>query len=331
MTSKERMIRTLTFNKPDKIPVQSWALPCVYEKYGQDLYDVISKYSVDIAFPAYTNPVVGNERFEVGVYVDGWGCEWHNVKQGIVGEVKKFPLENWDNLSDYKPPIELLSKNRENIEKSILENKDKFILSHWCIDIFERMQHIRGVENLLMDIAEESDEFFKLRDMVFEYYSAWVDMWLSYDVDGIVFADDWGTQISMLISPDSFRRLYKPLYAQLIKKIKAKNKYVFFHSDGYIMPIIGDLIEIGVDALNSQLWCMDIEEISRLYKGKVTFWGELDRQGVLAFGSTQDIKRDIDKMKELFIVNGGGLIGTASPGDECSFENIVVTVSYWND
>jgi hypothetical protein len=75
---------------------------------------------------------------------------------------------------------------------------------------------------------------------------------------------------------------------------------------------------------------MDKEELSRKYRGRVTFWGELDRQGVLATGDPAEILRDIRVMKSLFMHQGGGLIGTASPSDNCSYEGIVETVAGWN-
>ncbi|GIX07793.1 MAG: hypothetical protein KatS3mg115_2196 [Candidatus Poribacteria bacterium] len=100
--------------------------------------------------------------------------------------------------------------------------------------------------------------------------------------------DDWGSQTALLISPAQWREFFKPLYADYCRILHAADKFVFFHSDGHIEAIYGDLIEIGVDAINSQLFCMNIERLGRLYRGKVTFWGEIDRQGVLAFGTPQD-------------------------------------------
>ena len=75
--------------------------------------------------------------------------------------------------------------------------------------------------------------------------------------------------------------MFKPLYRDYCDLIHAAGKYVFMHSDGHIQAIYPDLVEIGVDALNSQLFCMDMAELARIAKGNMTFWGEIDRQHVL--------------------------------------------------
>ena len=77
--------------------------------------------------------------------------------------------------------------------------------------------------------------------------------------DAIMFKDDWGSETSLLISPRQWRQMFKPLYADYSRIIHEAGKFVFFHSDGYIADIYPDLIEVGVDAINSQLFCMDIE------------------------------------------------------------------------
>ena len=330
MTEKERVIRTLTFDKPDMIPVQSWALDSVPMKYGDAYRQLEAKYCQGFHFPEYENTMADWQRTLVGKFTDAWGIGWENYKAGIYGEAKYHPLAEDSAIDSYVSPKRYIWDNFDQIVASCERNKDKFLLSHWAIDLFERMQHLRGVENLFMDIAEENNEFFKIKDIVFDFYEEWLKRWLSTDIDGVVFSDDWGTQISTLISPTSFRKHFVPMYRELMSRVKAKGKYVFFHSDGYIIDFVPDLIECGVDAINMQIWCMDPEELSRRFRGKVTFWGEISRQVELPFGTVEDIKNQIRRMKELFMVNGGGLIGTSAPGDECPLANCEAGLKYWN-
>ena len=112
-----------------------------------------------------------------------------------------------------------------------------------------------------------------------------VELWANTEVDAINLMDDWGTQSGLLVSPDIFRNIFKPMYREYIEIAKRYNKYVFFHSDGYITEVIPDLIEVGVDALNSQVFCMGTKELGERFRGKVTFWGEVDRQQCLPYGS----------------------------------------------
>lgn len=126
---------------------------------------------------------------------------------------------------------------------------------------------------------DQPPEFFKLRDIVHTYFLRVIEIWAKTEVDGIIFLDDWGAQNSLLISPMMWRKLFKPLYKDYCDLIHSAGKFAFMHSDGHIFDIYEDLIEVGVDAINSQLFCMDIEEIGRRFKGRITFWGEIDRQG----------------------------------------------------
>ena len=88
--------------------------------------------------------------------------------------------------------------------------------------------------------------------------------------------------------------------------IDSKGKFVFMHSDGNIESIYSDLIETCVDALNSQWFCMDIEKLERQYDGKITFWGEIDRQNILPFGSTTDVRNVVKRV-------GNALLGKKKP------------------
>ena len=121
------------------------------------------------------------------------------------------------------------------------------------------------------------------------------------DVDGFSFMDDWGTQISLLINPEIWREWFKPMYKDYCDLAHSRGKYVFFHSDGFIEQIYPDLIEIGVDAINSQLFCMDIEKLVDLYGDKICFWGEIDRQYILPFGTTEDVKKAVDRVADAII------------------------------
>ena len=108
-------------------------------------------------------------------------------------------------------------------------------------------------------------------------------------------------------------------------------KLVFFHSDGFILDIIEDLIEIGVNALNCQVWCMGAEEVSRRFKGDLCFWGELDRQRLLPHGTPEQIRAAARQMVDLFWTGQGGLIHQAEAGADVPLENIRALLEAWRD
>jgi len=130
-------------------------------------------------------------------------------------------------------------------------------------------------------------------------------LWARTDVDALSFMDDWGSQRSLLVAPELFRELFKPLYAEYVAIAHAHGKPAFMHSDGHITEIIPDLVEIGLDALNSQVFCMGVEELGRRFAGEIAFWGEMDRQQLLPGATPGEIAHAARRMKAAFHREGG--------------------------
>jgi uroporphyrinogen decarboxylase len=183
----------------------------------------------------------------------------------------------------------------------------------------------------MVDIAEGEPGLFKLLQLVHEYFDGMIEKWLQYDdVDAIIFSDDWGSQQSLLISPDIWRAVFKPVYKAMMAKVKKAGKGVFVHSDGNISAIYEDLVELGVDAVNSQLWCMDMADIASKFAGRITFWGELSRQDTLPFGDRNAVRESAARMISLLRVHGGGLIGQFEIGPDVPLENAEEALRCWN-
>lgn len=335
MNSKERVLATLEFKKPDRIPKDMWILPAAKTKYGMRLENLCKESDLDIV------SIVGpfdhgftKEYFELGEYIDPWGSKWSNIQAGIIGEVKKPFFTDYDKIDTYIPPIEQFKTEWEENKKNVIENiktarkNEKFIIGGW-VSLFERLQYLRGTEDLYCDIALEEDGLYNLIDFVMDYERVYIDKWLEMDIDAMVFGDDWGSQINLLISPDVWRKIFKPLYKELIDKIKLAGKKIFFHSDGYIMDLYPEFIELGIDAINSQIWCMGVEKVAEKYAGKITFWGELSRQTILPNGTPQEIIASAEIMKKYLLVNGTGLIGQSEINKDVPFINIETFLKAW--
>ncbi|NIA08167.1 MAG: methyltransferase [Actinobacteria bacterium] len=275
------------------------------------------------------------EPAKVGTYVDDWGCVWECGQDGLAGEVKYPPLSDFSALKAYKPPWETLDKADWDIanytqQQNLSSESPKFLLAGTSVRPFERMQFLRGTENLFVDMAHGSTEFLKLLEMVHEFFLRELEGWSKTNVDAISFMDDWGSQTSLLISPEMWRQYFKPLYKTYCEIIRSSGKKVFMHSDGNIFSIYEDLIEIGVDAINSQLFCMDIEQIGRKFKGQITFWGEIDRQRILPFGSVDDVYKAVGRVRRALDNGRGGVIAQCEWGSANPVENIRAVFEAWN-
>lgn len=331
MTRRDRVVRSLEHESPDRAPRHLWMLPGVALNRAAELQRMKEMYPDDIVPPSFAYGRAERARGQQsrkGTYTDEWGCTFEVLQDGVVGEVREPLLADWADLHLVRPPVEVLDTDWDRVNR-IRETTDGFILASTLVRPFERMQFIRGSENLLMDIALRPDEFFRLRDLVHEFHLRELEHWITTDIDGISFMDDWGSQSSLLISPDAWRALFKPLYREYCDLIHSAGKYVFFHSDGFIEEIIEDLIEVGVDALNSQLFCMNIERIAQRFKGRITFWGEVDRQWLLPFGTPDEVKQGVAKVRAALDDGSGGVIAQCEWGLSDPFENIAAVFEAW--
>jgi uroporphyrinogen-III decarboxylase len=131
-------------------------------------------------------------------------------------------------------------------------------------------------------------------------------------VDMIWIGDDVGAQNAMLISPKMWRKFFKPRMANFIAELKAINPSVkvAYHSDGFIYPIIPDLIEIGLDVLNPiQPASMDPVRLKQDYGDKLCFWGSIDEQHTLPFCPAAEVQAEVHNRLETLGKNGGLILG----------------------
>jgi uroporphyrinogen decarboxylase len=333
MTGRERVVKALRFQSPDRAPRDLWTLPGVPMFRNEELAALLTRYPSDFTSPDVTYGDSNRARGipnQVGSYVDEWGCGWEVAEAGIVGEVKHAPLDDWQDLATFSPPWEILDGADFSRVDAGYARTDKFVLAGAGIARpFERMQFLRGTEKLFIDLAYGTREVLLLRDMVHEFFVREIEMWAKTDVDAIGFMDDWGTQERLLISPKMWREIYKPLYAEYCEIIHREGKFAFMHSDGHIAAIYPDLVEIGVDALNSQLFCMDIETLAQAHKGKITFWGEIDRQYLLPFGTPEDVKAGVHRVRRALDDGRGGVIAQCEWGIDVTADNVAAVFDAW--
>jgi hypothetical protein len=334
LTGRERMVRALRFMPVDRAPRQLWYLPGI-EMFRQDELDaMLERFPPDILQPQPADYCGRAEReygepAVAGTYIDEWGCRWRMSKSGIIGQVEIPPLRDWAVLDHFRPPTEILEHADLGKVNELCAGSGRFVSAGTTIRPFERMQFLRGTEQLFLDFGYGDARVLKMRDLVHEFFLQELELWTETDVDAITFMDDWGSQGNLLISPSLWRELFKPLYADYCRMIHDAGKFVFMHSDGQIDAIYPDLIEIGVDALNSQLFCMDIEGLGRKYRGRITFWGEIDRQHILPFGSPDEVRAAVRRVRRALDDGNGGVIAQCEWGLDVTAENIAAVFEAW--
>ena len=160
-----------------------------------------------------------------------------------------------------------------------------------------------------MDLIEDPDLADAIIEIPFGYHLTAAERLTRLGVDLIWLGDDLGSQTGMLFAPSTWRRFFKPRMAELIARIKAINPdlKVAYHTDGDAREVVGELVEIGIDVLNPIQPCMEPARLKRDYGDRLCFWGSIDQQHTLPFGSPEDIRAEV--LERLTTIGrGGGLI-----------------------
>jgi len=252
-----------------------------------------------------------------GEYTDEWGVGWKSAPYetsygtGTYTEICGHPLAQDQAIQSYQAP----NPNRPELyleaERVIREYQDEYwIVGVTVCTIFECAWALRGYERMLSDFALNPELAEAILDIPYQYHLTAAKKLTEMGVDMIWIGDDMGAQNSMLISPAMWRRFFKPRMGNFIAAIKAINPElkVAYHSDGVILPIIPDLIEIGLDVLNPiQPASMDPAMLKQRFGDHLCFWGSIDEQYTLPFGSAEDVRQEVlQRLKT--IGKGGGLI-----------------------
>jgi len=248
-------------------------------------------------------------------YFDEWGVGWRVVEYetplgfGHYTEVNRNPLGDDDAIFTYQPPDPNRPELYVEAEKLVNSYKDEYwIVGVTVTTIFETAWALRGLERLLTDFSINPDLANQILDIPYHYHLKAAKKLTELGVDMIWLGDDVGAQDGMMISPKMWQKFFKPRMADFISALKSINPDVkiAYHSDGNIVKIIPDLIEIGLDVLNPiQPACMDPKQIKKDFGNHLSFWGSIDEQYTLPFGTPNDVKKEVIDRIETLGKNGG--------------------------
>ena len=340
MKHRDRVLTALNHEAPDRCPLQVSFTPEFAERLRTDLarsqrLDASSStrrqehnphgggntYALERAIGEdmlLTSVGWANSYYQAGdAYTDEWGIGWRSQPYttpfgpGHYTEMTHHPLADDRAIDSYIGP----DPHRPELYEAAARVLREFKAEYWIVGvtvttIFETAWALRGYERLLTDFVAQPELAERILEIPYRYHLTAAARLAEMGVDMIWIGDDVGTQRGMLIAPKVWRRLLKPRLANFMATLKAINPQVkiAYHSDGDIRLIIPDLVEIGLDVLNPvQPTCMDPAELKRKYGDKLCFWGTIDEQGTLPFGSPATVRTEVQTRLET-IGKGGGLI-----------------------
>ena len=286
MTSRDVVKKTLNFETPDRY---AYSFP---EPYGSDIYST------------GMNPCP-DQRPRNGY--DLWGCLWECFNNTMLGEVKESPLKDWKDFEKLTIPTIDLEGAWDSIYTAREAAGDKYLLGN-MISIYERVHFVRGLENTWCDIIEEPDNLKMFVNLLADMNIEIIHRYSKLGIDGVISCDDWGLQNRLMISPTSWREIWKPAYKRVYDAAHKHGIDTFLHSCGYIIDIIENLIEIGLNALHmDQQENMGLENLSR-FRGRITFYAPADTQTIMPEGNPDKIRAYCRKMALCLGTKEGGFI-----------------------
>jgi len=292
-TGKQVITAAIEFTKPDRLPI-------IFDTLG------IS----DVKGIGW-NQIGTGDHSKKRTY-DEWGCGWSRSNVKNMGLVNEHPLDVWEKLDAFRWPDATNPAFYEGMEQKLEQTDGKYLNTGIFMLLFERMHALRGFENTMMDLYLERENIEILADRIVEFNLNIIHEISSRfpgRIQGFSFTDDWGTEEQLMINPAMWKEFFKPRYTRIFNACKKAGWHIWMHSCGKVNDIIGDLIEIGLDVINlQQPTLLGIEDVGRLYAGKLCFLSLCDIQKTLPFKDREDIEAEAQLLISQWGTDKGGFI-----------------------
>ena len=342
MNCKERVLKTLNNEQPDRVPVFYWGVPEFTEKminhFGfADMDEMLEFLEIDFRFvePTY----IGPELRENGAKKkkDIWGVEYRLVGRGNLKywDIEKCPLEGVTDLSalaDFQwPTTELF--DFASLNKKIEKYKDYAVMTapgYSSPGLFRIIQRLIGKEHFI-DISMYHPKFFtSLVKYVSNFYVKFIDEFFKVAgdrVDFIRIADDFGSHSGISISNEMWGEVCKPVierYYEIPKKLGVK---FYMHSCGGVRKLIPEFLTVGaqvLDPIQTRAAGMSPEGLKKDYGHLITFCGALDEELLLRKATPARVKDGVKELLDMMAPNGGFILGPSHKLKvETPVENVV--------
>jgi uroporphyrinogen decarboxylase len=296
MERKERVRRALEFQHPDRVPVVFW-------NRDQTEGDVLL-YHLALGAP-------GDGSVNAWDWsTNEWGYRLEKSGDGTMGHPVQPFYRELPRAGDIHVPALREEERMSAAPAFFAKCGDRYRLASFDLSGFTVYTLLRGFENAMQDFLLEPEGFAVLLDRIIEFECDLMRLAARHGFHGIHFADDWGTQTGLMISPALWRQHFKPRYARQFALAHELGLHTWYHCCGEFLAIMEDFHELGADVLNiSQPNVNDIPEIGRRLRGRQCFLIPISYQTVSISGTPAEIHAEARRLFDHLAAPAGGFIG----------------------
>ena len=363
LSHRERVIKALRHQEPDRVPLDlgstynSGINVVAYQKlkayFGIEAEDtILHKWqrvvvvhepilqALDIDFRGVF-PGGPDSKPDIPVGEDGYqdefgvvrrkppGVPYYDlVKSPLAGPITVRDIVNFPWPDPYDPGY---TRGVRDKLLDLRENTDYAITLRIPGAFVHTSQFLRGFEDWFIDLAADEKLAVALFDATLEHSSAVAEEVLKVGgelIDVVHWGEDLGMQNGPIVSPELFRRLFKPRLKKYFDMVKKHTSaFIHFHCCGSIYKLLDDLIELGVDVIHPVQVAaknMDSSMLGPEFGDRLSFWGGIDTQRVLPSGTVEEVKAEVRRRIKDFAPGGGYILGAVhniQPG--VPVENII--------
>lgn len=364
LNSRERFTLALNHQEPDRVPIDLGSIASTirtveaYDRLKSHLglalekkirhfadehiipdEEIIQAFHVDTMYIRLNVPKSWQRtRLDAYTVVDEWSVPWskhpgsyytfpvdHPMKTAELEEIEKFPWPDPDESSRYEGLREKA--------KYLFEKTDYALVADGLtgVGIFDMTWHLRGMENIFLDMLIHPEFTQALCERLTEYY---VKVYRNYMravgdfVQMVIYYEDLSGQDGPLISPQLYRQYIKPGHRKIFKTIKEHtDAKICVHTCGSVYAFLDDYVELGVEVLNPvqiSAHDMDPERLKAKYGAVLSFHGGIDTQRFLPRATPAQVREEVRRMIRILGPGGGYLFTSChSIQPDVSPKNIV--------
>lgn len=257
-------------------------------------------------------------------YVDEWGTKYYMPPGGYYFDLCEAPLAGAETAAEleafrWPDPADpaRIAGLPEKIKATREQGEEVVMMCSASPGLWEHSWYLLGFEHAYISLAANSSFMERLTERILEWQMAYWDMTLAAvgpHIDLVQINEDLGSQTGLLMSPATFRRIYRPRLRRLVEFIKARTAArVYIHSCGSIAPLIPDLIDCGIEVLNPvqvNAHDMDSAMLKREFGRDLTFWGGGCDPVVLQNGGPREVAEDVKRRIRDLAPGGGYVFGS---------------------